>query len=83
MNAALRRIITGAMALSLAAPLAACGNGNDDTGAHQESVGLLLPENKAARYEAFDHRIIESRISTLCPRSRVRAGCECATRRSI
>ncbi len=66
MNAALRRIITGAMTLSLAVPLAACGNGNDDTGAHEESVGLLLPENKAARYEAFDHRIIESRISTLC-----------------
>ncbi|MFF4700389.1 sugar ABC transporter substrate-binding protein [Streptomyces chattanoogensis] len=66
MNAALRRIITGAMALSLAAPLAACGNSDDDAGAKEEYVGLLLPENKAARYEAFDRRIITSRLSTLC-----------------
>ncbi|MEU9112667.1 substrate-binding domain-containing protein [Streptomyces sp. NPDC048483] len=65
MNAALRRIITGAMALSLAAPLAACGN-SDDTGTHEESIGLLLPESKASRYEAFDRRIITSRISMLC-----------------
>ncbi|MFG2206686.1 sugar ABC transporter substrate-binding protein [Streptomyces sp. NPDC048638] len=66
MNAALRRMITGALALSLAAPLAACGDSGDDTGTDQESVGLLLPENKAARYESFDRRIISSRISTLC-----------------
>ncbi|MFJ9412993.1 sugar ABC transporter substrate-binding protein [Streptomyces sp. NPDC101227] len=65
MNAALRRIITGAMTMSLAVPLAACGSGGD-TGTQEESIGLLLPENKAARYESFDRRIISSRISTLC-----------------
>ncbi|MEV0372117.1 substrate-binding domain-containing protein [Streptomyces sp. NPDC050636] len=54
------------MALALAAPLAACGGGSDDSGADQESIGLLLPENKAGRYEAFDRRIISSRLSTLC-----------------
>ncbi|UQA97145.1 substrate-binding domain-containing protein [Streptomyces halobius] len=54
------------MALSLAVPLAACGGGNDDAGAGPESIGLLLPENKASRYETFDRRVISSRISTLC-----------------
>ncbi|TJZ44049.1 sugar ABC transporter substrate-binding protein [Streptomyces piniterrae] len=66
MNATLRRILTGAMALSLAATMAACGNEDDDSGAEQEAIGLLLPENKAVRYEEFDRRIISSRLSTLC-----------------
>ncbi|MGY5128066.1 sugar ABC transporter substrate-binding protein [Streptomyces nigrescens] len=66
MNAIMRRALTGAVALSLAAPLAACGSDQKDAGAGKDSIGLLLPENKAARYEKFDRRIISSRIASLC-----------------
>ena len=34
-------------------------------------IGLLLPENKAARYEAFDKPIIEARVQALCPKCSV------------
>jgi D-xylose transport system substrate-binding protein len=34
-------------------------------------IGLLLPENKTARYEAFDKPIIEARIKVLCPKCTV------------
>lgn len=66
MNATLRRMITGALALSLAAPLAACGNDQDDAAADRPAIGLLLPENKASRYEEFDRRIISSKIASRC-----------------
>ncbi|PBC86490.1 xylose-binding protein [Streptomyces sp. 2224.1] len=66
MNAIMRRALTGAMALSLAAPLTACGSDQQDTGAGKDSIGLLLPESKAARYEKFDRRIISSRVASLC-----------------
>ncbi|WP_148588586.1 sugar ABC transporter substrate-binding protein [Streptomyces sp. WAC01526] len=66
MNAIMRRALTGAVALSLAAPLAACGSEQKDAGAGEDSIGLLLPESKAARYEKFDRRIISSRIASLC-----------------
>ncbi|WP_411133712.1 sugar ABC transporter substrate-binding protein [Streptomyces sp. C10] len=66
MNAIMRRALTGAVALSLAAPLAACGSDQKDAGAGKDSIGLLLPESKAARYEKFDRRIISSRIASLC-----------------
>ncbi|WP_237538988.1 MULTISPECIES: substrate-binding domain-containing protein [unclassified Streptomyces] len=62
----MRRALTGAVALSLAAPLAACGSEQKDAGAGKDSIGLLLPESKAARYEKFDRRIISSRIASLC-----------------
>lgn len=66
MNAIMRRALTGAVALSLAAPLAACGSDQKDAGTGKDSIGLLLPESKAARYEKFDRRIISSRIASLC-----------------
>ncbi|MFD5394168.1 sugar ABC transporter substrate-binding protein [Streptomyces sp. NPDC127097] len=66
MNAIMRRALTGAVAISLAAPLAACGSEQKDAGAGKDSIGLLLPENKAARYEKFDRRIISSRVASLC-----------------
>ncbi|MCZ1011261.1 sugar ABC transporter substrate-binding protein [Streptomyces lydicus] len=66
MNVIMRRALTGAMALSLAAPLTACGSDHQDTGAGKDSIGLLLPESKAARYEKFDRRIISSRVASLC-----------------
>jgi D-xylose transport system substrate-binding protein len=34
-------------------------------------IGLLLPENKAARYEAFDKPIIEARLRAMCPKCTV------------
>ncbi|WP_330316026.1 sugar ABC transporter substrate-binding protein [Streptomyces platensis] len=62
----MRRALTGAVVISLAAPLAACGSDQQDAGAGKDSIGLLLPESKAARYEKFDRRIISSRIASLC-----------------
>ncbi|MFJ9407574.1 sugar ABC transporter substrate-binding protein [Streptomyces sp. NPDC101393] len=66
MKATLRCVVTSAMALSLAVPLAACGDEHKDAGVGEKNIGLLLPENKAARYEKFDHRIISRRVSSLC-----------------
>jgi D-xylose transport system substrate-binding protein len=34
-------------------------------------IGLLLPENKTARYESFDKPIIEARTKELCPKCEV------------
>ncbi|GAU71567.1 putative xylose ABC transporter substrate-binding protein [Streptomyces sp. NBRC 110611] len=62
----MRRVLTGAVALSLAAPLAACGKDEQDAGSGKDTIGLLLPENKADRYEKFDRRIVSSRIAKLC-----------------
>ncbi|MGG7570095.1 sugar ABC transporter substrate-binding protein [Streptomyces sirii] len=74
MNAIMRRALTGAVALSLAAPLAACGKEQQDAGAGKDAIGLLLPENKADRYEKFDRRIITSRIASLCLECKVDYG---------
>ncbi|MGW3623681.1 sugar ABC transporter substrate-binding protein [Streptomyces sp. NPDC000880] len=67
MNAHLRRsaaaVAASAMAVSLAACVSAQGSGvrtSDDI-----TVGLLLPENEAARYEKFDRPVIEKKISQL------------------
>src|SRR5690348_16579907 len=34
-------------------------------------IGLLLPENKTARYEAFDKPIIEATVKERCPKCTV------------
>jgi D-xylose transport system substrate-binding protein len=64
-------IATGAMAVSLAA----CGSAKDSGNKASSSatpvkgdditVGLLLPENKTARYEKFDRPLIEKKIAEL------------------
>ncbi|MFG3658387.1 sugar ABC transporter substrate-binding protein [Streptomyces sp. NPDC047706] len=67
-------IAAGAMAVSLAA----CGSAEEAGGASDASdaggsaakgdnikVGLLLPENKTARYEKFDRPLIEKKIKEL------------------
>ncbi|WP_307624265.1 sugar ABC transporter substrate-binding protein [Streptomyces sp. V3I7] len=64
-------VAAGAMAVSLAA----CGSakeakGGDSTAAAAKKgdnikVGLLLPENKTARYEKFDRPLIEKKIKEL------------------
>ncbi|MHB6911133.1 sugar ABC transporter substrate-binding protein [Streptomyces sp. DB-54] len=67
MNATIRRrVIVSALTLSLAAPLAACGSGDQAAPEGKDHIGLLLPENKSTRYEKFDHRIISRRIAALC-----------------
>ncbi|WP_330342773.1 sugar ABC transporter substrate-binding protein [Streptomyces sp. NBC_00557] len=64
-------IAAGAMAVSLAA----CGSAKESKGGSSSSsspkkgdnikVGLLLPENKTARYEKFDRPLIEKKIKEL------------------
>ncbi|MEU8589308.1 substrate-binding domain-containing protein [Streptomyces sp. NPDC048664] len=64
-------VAAGAMAVSLAA----CGSAKQSNGSSSPSsgakkgdnikVGLLLPENKTARYEKFDKPLIEKKIKDL------------------
>ncbi|MEU3254556.1 substrate-binding domain-containing protein [Streptomyces sp. NPDC006997] len=65
-------IAAGAMAVSLAA----CGSAEEADGGSDDAsksaakgddikVGLLLPENKTARYEKFDRPLIEKKIKEL------------------
>ncbi|MGV9246472.1 sugar ABC transporter substrate-binding protein [Streptomyces sp. NPDC003710] len=64
-------VAVGAMAVSLAA----CGSAKESGGGSSSSsaakkgdaikVGLLLPENKTARYEKFDKPLIEKKIKEL------------------
>ncbi|MFJ8074728.1 sugar ABC transporter substrate-binding protein [Streptomyces sp. NPDC096176] len=67
MNAQLRRAAGAAAATVLAMSLSGCG-GSDEPGVRLSDdivVGLLLPENQAARYEKFDKPVIEERIARL------------------
>ncbi|MFE7974357.1 substrate-binding domain-containing protein [Streptomyces shenzhenensis] len=64
-------VAAGAMAVSLAACGSAKDSGSDDSSASPAKkgddikVGLLLPENKTARYEKFDRPQIEKKIKEL------------------
>ncbi|WP_280888309.1 substrate-binding domain-containing protein [Streptomyces sp. LBL] len=64
-------VAAGAMAVSLAACGSAKESGNkaDSSGSASKGddikVGLLLPENKTARYEKFDKPMIEKKIKEL------------------
>ncbi len=69
MNAATRRAVTATAAVSMALSLAACGQaGGDETGDKGSStkIGLLLPENKTARYEALDRPQFEEAVKGAC-----------------
>ncbi|WP_196218178.1 substrate-binding domain-containing protein [Streptomyces blattellae] len=71
----MRRAAVAVAAGAMAVSLAACGSaeeadgGSDSTGSAAKGddikVGLLLPENKTARYEKFDRPLIEKRIGEL------------------
>ena len=37
------------------------------SGSKSGTVGLLLPETKTTRYEAFDHPLFEKKLKELCP----------------
>ncbi|MFB7493623.1 substrate-binding domain-containing protein [Streptomyces sp. NPDC056161] len=64
-------VAAGAMAVSLAACGSAKNSGNNDSSSSSPKkgddikVGLLLPENKTARYEKFDRPLIEKKIKEL------------------
>ncbi|MFR9722172.1 sugar ABC transporter substrate-binding protein [Streptomyces sp. MS19] len=67
-----------ATSVVLSVALAACGEagGGDDEGdgggeggggSESGTIGLLLPEDRTTRYEAFDRPFIEDKIEELCP----------------
>jgi D-xylose transport system substrate-binding protein len=62
--------------LALAIAVGACGTNNDNKssgggggggGSASGTVGLLLPESKTTRYEAFDHPLFQKKLKQLCP----------------
>ncbi|MFH9662163.1 sugar ABC transporter substrate-binding protein [Streptomyces sp. NPDC017248] len=72
----MRRAAVAVAAGAMAVSLAACGSakeskGNDDSSSTSAKkgddikVGLLLPENKTARYEKFDRPMIEKKVGEL------------------
>lgn len=76
MNTTLRRTAIGVVAVSMAVSVAACGKagGSSSSAASVSSgfkIGLALPENQTARYEAVDKPDIEKEIQTLCPKCTV------------
>ncbi len=69
------RVAGAAVALGLtAATLTACGSGSSDSGSSDtgsassggKKIALLLPENKTARYEAFDRPMFEAAVKAAC-----------------
>lgn len=75
MNANMRRAAVAVAATAMAVSLAACGSAKESgdkadapkkkSDSNAITVGLLLPENQTARYEALDKPLIEKRISDL------------------
>ncbi|MER5541119.1 sugar ABC transporter substrate-binding protein [Streptomyces sp. NPDC001118] len=71
----MRRAAVAVAAGAMAVSLAACGSAKESKGGSSSSssakkgdnikVGLLLPENKTARYEKFDRPLIEKKIKEL------------------
>ncbi|MFC8720367.1 substrate-binding domain-containing protein [Kitasatospora sp. NPDC057198] len=73
MNAMMRRVAVGTVAVSMALTMAACGKAGDDKkssdagSSNNKSIGLLLPENASStRYESFDKPFIEAKVKELC-----------------
>ncbi|MBT2489450.1 substrate-binding domain-containing protein [Streptomyces sp. ISL-96] len=68
MNALLRRAAVAAAAPAMAMSLFGCGTTAEPPGVRLSDdivVGLLLPEDQAARYEQFDKPVIEERVALL------------------
>ena len=63
----IKRIAAVAFGAALAAgTLTACGNeGGGGSGGEAVKIGLLLPETKTARYEAFDKPLFEEKLKSL------------------
>ena len=69
-----RRLIVAAVSvLALAVAVGACGTSNKKSSgggggsSKSGSIGLLLPETKTTRYEAFDHPYFAAKLKALCP----------------
>ena len=70
------RVAGVAVAFGLAAALTACGSDSSDSGSTSDDtaaasggakkIALLLPENKTARYEAFDRPFFEEAVKAAC-----------------
>jgi D-xylose transport system substrate-binding protein len=58
--------------LALAVAVGACGTKKEKSssggggGAKSGAIGLLLPESKTTRYEAFDHPLFQAKLKELC-----------------
>lgn len=76
MNTRMRRAAVAVAAGAMAVSLAACGSAKESGDKSEASssgskkgdaikVGLLLPENKTARYEKFDKPLIEKKVKEL------------------
>jgi D-xylose transport system substrate-binding protein len=71
----LRALALAATAALIAFGVAACGTTSNSTSTTSGSssssqsgtIGLLLPETKTTRYEAFDHPYIQQDLKKLCP----------------
>jgi D-xylose transport system substrate-binding protein len=69
------RIAAGVSLLAVAVAVGACGTTNNkssstsggSSSAKSGTVGLLLPETKTTRYEAFDHPYFQQKLKQLCP----------------
>ena len=68
-----RRLIVAAISvLALAVAVGACGtsdkksSGGGGGSSKSGSIGLLLPETKTTRYEAFDHPYFAAKLKELC-----------------
>ncbi|MCB8901022.1 MULTISPECIES: sugar ABC transporter substrate-binding protein [unclassified Streptomyces] len=71
MNTVTRRAVIATASASMALSLAACGQADSaggDSGGKGSStkIGLLLPENKTARYEALDRPQFEQAVKGAC-----------------
>jgi D-xylose transport system substrate-binding protein len=70
------RIVAAVSLLALAVAVGACGTSSNNNksstssggggGASGGTVGLLLPETKTTRYEAFDHPLFAKQLTALC-----------------
>ena len=71
------RSVAAVSLLALAVAVGACGTSNSSSSKSSTSsgggssasggtVGLLLPETKTTRYEAFDHPLFAKQLKTLC-----------------
>jgi D-xylose transport system substrate-binding protein len=69
-----RRLLVAAVSvLALAVAVGACGTSKKKSGggggssSKSGAIGLLLPETKTTRYEAFDHPYFQAKLKALCP----------------
>lgn len=76
-----RPLVALGSSIALALALGACGTSSNSSssssnsggsgssgGAKSGAIGLLLPESKTTRYEAFDHPLFAAKLKELCPK---------------